>query len=170
VFPNKVCNIHWTDGTVLVSFDGAALSSGLCCRAGGSFRAHQSRTTNWFLNCGAGTNNKAELLGLWVSLSLASFWSLNHLHVLGDSKLIIDWINQVSKLNSVHLEGWKQDTRKLASKFSDIQFSHISRIHNSVDDALSKRALSAVAGRLSIYHSDYGYASQITSYNLFEGD
>jgi hypothetical protein len=109
-------------------------------------------------------------LGLWVSLSLANFWSLNHLHVLGDSKLIIDWINQVCKLNSVHLEGWKQETRKLATNFSNIQFSHISRVHNSAADALSKRALSAVVGKLSIYHSDNGLESQITSYNLFEGD
>ena len=152
----KVCDFQLTDSTILVCFDGAALSSGLCCGARGTFRAHQKRTTKWCLNCGAGTNNKAELLGLWVSLSLAKFWNLNHILVLGDSKLIIDWINQNCKLNSVHLEGWKQETLKLSNNFSDIHFSHIPRTHNRAADALSKRALSGVVGRLSVYHCDKG--------------
>jgi ribonuclease HI len=165
----KVCDYQLTEGTILICFDGAALSNGLCCGAGGTFRAHQTRTTNWYLNCGAGTNNKAELLGLWVSLTLAKIWNLNHILVLGDSKLIIDWINQTCKFNSVHLEGWKQETLKLSTNFSDIHFSHIPRTHNRAADSLSKRALSGVVGRLSVYHSDLGIESHISSYNLFEG-
>jgi hypothetical protein len=126
----KVCDFQLTEGTTLICFDGAALSNGLCCGAGGTLRATQTRTTNWFLNCGAGTNNKAELLGLWVSLTLAKFWNLNHILVLGDSKLIIDWINHSCKFNSVHLEGWKQKTLSLSTYFSDIHFSHIPRTLN----------------------------------------
>jgi len=59
-------------GSTLVCFDGAALSNGLCCGAGGTFKSHPSRITKWFLNCGAGSNTKAELMGLWASLFLAS--------------------------------------------------------------------------------------------------
>jgi ribonuclease HI len=167
---NKVVDLQWTDGTIFAFFDGAALSNGLCCGAGGTFRAHRSRTTNWFLNCGAGTNNKAELLGLWVTLLLANFWSLNHICVLGDSKLVLDWINQISELNSVHLEGWKLKTRMLAIFFSDIQFCHVPRAHNGAADALSKTALNAVVGRLTVYHCDNDIESPVSFYNLFEGD
>jgi ribonuclease HI len=127
------------EGYTLICFDGAAQQNGLCCGAGGTFKSHQSRTTNWFLNCGAGSNTKAELMGLWVSLSLATVWSLNHILVLGDSKIIIDWINHNSKLHSVHIEGWKEKTLKLSNNFSVINFRHIPRIHNTAADAFQRR-------------------------------
>jgi ribonuclease HI len=164
----KAIDFHLLDGTMLICFDGAALQSGLCCGAGGTLKKHQSRTTYWFLNCGSGSNNKEELMGLWVSLSLSFFWSLDHLCILGDLKLIIDWINQSSKLHSVQLEGWKRETRMLANKFTDIQYRHIHRVHNQVADSLSKRALNDVTGRLSVFHCANGIKSPISTYNLFE--
>jgi ribonuclease HI len=156
------------EGTTLVCFDGIAQSNGICCGAGGTFKSHPSRTTKWFLNCGAGSNTKAELMGLWASLTLASCWSLNHLLVLGDSRIIIDWINHNCKLHSVHIEGWKQKTMELFNIFTDINFHHIPRSHNTEVNALSKRALSEVVGRLSVYHCDKGIESPITFYNIFE--
>lgn len=164
----KACDHSLVAGGTLVCFNGAARSTGLCCGAGGTFKTHSSRITNWYLNCGSGSNNKAELMGLWVSLYLASCCSLSHLLVLGDSRVIIDWINHVGQLQSIHLEGWKQRTLELASQFTDAHFQHIPRYHNTEADALSKRALSAVPGRLSIYHIDNGIASSISSINLFE--
>jgi hypothetical protein len=85
--------LSWPAGHTVAFFDGAAKSSGLCCGAGGIFKMHQKRTTKWFLSCGRGSNTKAELLGLWATLLLASNWSLDHFQVIGDSKVIIDWIN-----------------------------------------------------------------------------
>jgi ribonuclease HI len=149
-------------------FYGAALSTGSCCGAGGTFKSHPQRTTKWFLNCGRGSNTKAELLGLWATLMIASCWYLNHLHVIGDSKVIIDWINNKSSLQSIHVEGWKQKTQQLALSFSDITFRHLPRSFNSEADALSKRALKQVIGRLSIFHCDRDLESLTTSYNLFE--
>jgi len=108
-------------------------------------------------------------MGLWVSLSLATFWSLNHILVLGDSRIIIDWINLHTKLHSVHIEGWKERTLKLSSNFSDIEFRHIPRSQNIAADVLSKRALCGVVGRLSVYHVDKGVESPTSYYNLFEG-
>jgi hypothetical protein len=75
----KALDFRLDEGSTLACFDGAALSNGLCCGAGGTFKTHSSRITKWFLNCGAGTNTKAELLGLWATLYLASCWSINHL-------------------------------------------------------------------------------------------
>ena len=107
-------------------------------------------------------------MGLWVSLSLDTFWSLNHILVLGDSKIIIDWINHNSKLHSVHIEGWKERTLKLSSNFSAIKFRHIPRSQNTAADVLSKKALCGVVGRLSVYHVDKGVESPTSYYNLFE--
>jgi hypothetical protein len=104
----KDIDLRLPEGHTLACFDGAALSTGLCCGAGGFFKSHQSRITKWFLNCGSGSNTKAELMGLWASLSLASSWSISHLLVRGDSSVIIDWINQKTELHSVQIEGWKK--------------------------------------------------------------
>ena len=156
------------EGHTLVCFDGAAQSDGFCCGAGGTFKNHPSRVTKWFINCGVGTNTKAELMGLWASLTLVSFWSINHLLVLGDSRVIIDWITQKCKLHSIHIEGWMQKMMELSNHFSDINFHHIPRSHNREADALSKRALKEVVGRLLVFHCDSGIESPISSINIFE--
>lgn len=82
-FIQKDIDLSLPEGFTLACFDGAALSSGRCCGAGGFFKTHKLRITKWFLNCGPGSNTKAELLGLWASLSLASSWSITHLLVRG---------------------------------------------------------------------------------------
>ena len=167
-FPHKVCDFKLVEGYTLACFDGAAMSNGLCCGAGGIFKHHPARVTKWFLNCGEGTNTKAELLGLWAPLSLAAMWSINHLLVLGDSRVIIDWIMQKCNLHSIHIEGWLHLTRNLSTHFADISFKHIPRSLNKEADALSKRALNGVVGRLSVFHSDNGIDSPISSINVFE--
>jgi ribonuclease HI len=91
------------------------------------------------MNCGAGTNTKAELMGLWASLTLASQWAIKKIQILGDSKVIIDWINQKGNLQAVNIEGWKLKTKDLVSKFEDISFQHIFREHNKEADQLSNR-------------------------------
>lgn len=167
-FTPKSCSIQLTEGYSLACFDGAATSNGHCCGAGGYFKSHQKRITNWFMNCGEGSNTKAELLGLWTALALASQWSLDYLLVLGDSRIIIDWINNKSLLHSVQIEGWKAKTKSLLKTFKHIKFQHISRNLNKEADALSKKALRGVVGRLSIYHCEDGLESPITNINLFE--
>jgi ribonuclease HI len=166
--PPRAMFLDLAEGHTLAFFDGAAQTNGARCGAGGFFKTHQSRTTYWFINCGTGSNTKAKLLGLWTTLSLAASWSLDDLYVQGDSKVIIDWITNKCKLNSIHLEGWMRLARELLQRFTNINFLHVSRTFNRIADALSKRALSEVAGRLSIYHCDSGIESHITSINIFE--
>jgi ribonuclease HI len=144
------------------------MASGGCCGARGLFKTHPSRVTFWFLNCGARTNNRVELLGLWAALYLAFVWSIIHLHVLGDSRIIIDWISQKSKLQSVHNDRWMDKILELAKTFTDVSFHHIPRSLNREADALSKRALKGVVGRLTIFHRDRGIESPSTSINVFE--
>jgi ribonuclease HI len=164
----SVCDVHCLDGYTVAYFDGAARASGDCCGAGGLYKSHSSRVTYWYLNCGAGTNNRAELLGLWAALYLASVWSISHLHVLGDSRLIIDWISQKSKLQSVHNDSWMDKSLKLVKTFSEVSFHHIPRSFNTEADVLSKRALKGAVGRLSMFHRDGGIESPSTSINVFE--
>jgi len=164
----NVYALHCLEGYTVACFDGAAMASGGCCGARGLFKTHPSRITFWFLNCGAGTNNRAELLGLWAALYLASAWSISHLYVLGDSRIIIDWISQKSKLQSVHNDNWMDKTLELAKTFTDVSFHHIPRSLNRQADALSKRALKGAVGCLTIFHRDGGIESPSTSINVFE--
>jgi hypothetical protein len=57
---------------------------------------------------------------------------------------------------------------ELAKNFKDLSFQHIYRDHNKEADALSKRALNEVEGRLSVYHWDSGKESPISFINIFE--
>jgi ribonuclease HI len=166
--PIQVCEFTQEEGFTLACFDGAAQSNGLCCGAGGTFKSHPSRVTKWFINCGAGSNTKAELMGLWATLTLATFWSINQLQILGDSRVIIDWINHKCNLNTVNIKCWKQKTLDLAKNFKDLSIHHIYRVHSKEADALSKIALSEVEGRLSVFHTDIGMESQPSCINIFE--
>jgi hypothetical protein len=87
--------------------------------------------------------------------------------VRGDSSVIIDWINKKTELHSVQIEGWKQKTLDLSERFISLNCQHFSRSFNHEADALSKRALSELAGELSIFHCDYGTESPISVINIF---
>jgi hypothetical protein len=107
--PNRACDITHTcdishrEDFTLACFDGVALSMGKCCAAGGFFKTHASRVTKWYINCRADTNTKVELMGLWATLTLASLWAIDQIQILGDSKVIIDWINQKGQLLAVNI-------------------------------------------------------------------
>jgi hypothetical protein len=90
LIPNRVCDITQTKGYTLACFDGASLSTRECCAAGCFFKTHASRITKWYINCRAGTNTKAELMGLWATLTLATIWAIEKIQILGDLKVIID--------------------------------------------------------------------------------
>jgi ribonuclease HI len=164
---NKEIDLRLPAGYTLACFDGAAQANGSCCGAGGFFRAHPERITKWILNCGPGTNTKAELLGLWVSLLLASSWNITLLLICGDSKVIIDWISRKSQLQAIHVESWKQKTLDLAKGIPNLRFQHVPRALNREADALSKKALREEVGRISIFHSDKGIDSPITQFCIF---
>jgi hypothetical protein len=96
--------LHIPVNRVVAWFDGASQSGGSLCGAGGHIKINSHSSIHWTLNCCQGSNTKAELIGAWISLYLAS----RHTYVLlllGDSKIIIDWLNgkadlQVAALNS----------------------------------------------------------------------
>jgi hypothetical protein len=52
-------------------FDGASQGNGLLNGAGDIIKTIGNSLIKWTLNCGRGTNTRAELLGMWASLILA---------------------------------------------------------------------------------------------------
>jgi hypothetical protein len=56
----------------------------------------------------------------------------------------------------------------VGKKLKDINFQHIYRDHNKEVDALSKRELNEVEGRLSVFHWDNGKESPTSFINIFE--
>jgi hypothetical protein len=78
-------------------------------------------------------------MGAWATLFLADHLSIHQLQVLGDSKVIINWLNKKSNLCVSSLDGWKQRIELLRKKFRAINFYHIYREFNKEADEQSKK-------------------------------
>jgi ribonuclease HI len=92
-------------------FDGATQENGNLSGAGGVIKINEDTSYKWIFNCGPGTNSRAELLGAWVTLTLAIRLGLDQLQVFGDSKVVIEWLNCRGNLNATALLGWKDRIR-----------------------------------------------------------
>jgi ribonuclease HI len=117
-------------GYSVAFFDGAAEAGGSRCGAGGTLKCFEAPDYRWYINCGAGTNTKAELMGAWASLTIARLLEIQHLQVMGDSKVIIDWLNSKGNLQAINIEGWKIRIREQMATFQGIKFQHIYRESN----------------------------------------
>jgi ribonuclease HI len=95
----------------------------------------------WIFNCGAGSNMKVELIGVWATLFLAKHLDIHHLQMLGDFKVVIEWMQRKGNLLATKIEGWKRRIQTLEGNFQDTLFQHIFRESNEEADNLSKRAL-----------------------------
>jgi ribonuclease HI len=138
-------------GNVVGWFDGAASSSGLNSGAGGVIKISENCSYKWFINCGPGSNTRAELLGAWALLTLANRLSIQSMHLIGDSKIIIDWMRGKGRLHVISLDCWKERVSALISSFQKITFDHVFREGNREADNLSKLALQKTPGKLTYY-------------------
>ena len=93
---------------------------------------------------------RAELLSLWGLLFVADRIGLLELKVFGDSKTIIDWINEVVVLIVLELNYWCTRTKLLCFSFESFKCQHIYREHNKIVDGLSKEALKLPIAHLSL--------------------
>jgi hypothetical protein len=69
--------------------------------------------------------------------------------LIGDSKVIIDWLNQSGSLHSTVLIAWMEQIRLLQCSFKNLIFTHASREYNGAADLLSKKALEKTTGFIS---------------------
>jgi hypothetical protein len=86
---------------------------------------------------------------------------------LGDSKVIIDWLNQKGKTNSIEIEGWKRKTKVLSTSFQEMSYQHIYKKYNKKVDHLSKQALLGPTSRLTFYKWENGKAGPLFHLKLF---
>ena len=135
-------------GIVIAWFDGAAQQGGNLCGAGGKILLNFHSIIHWTLNCGQGTNTKEELMEAWASLISAQRLDINEMWLLGDSKVIIDWLNEKADLQAATLECWKERTIKASRHIKSLSFSHIYREDNRDVDTSSKQGLSMPLGHL----------------------
>ena len=88
-----------------------------------------------------GTNNEAEYTGLVSGLEMASLLKIENLVVKGDSKLVINQVQNKWKVNAENLKPFHQKVRKLMKKFSKIEFQYIPRLQNKEADALANMGM-----------------------------
>jgi hypothetical protein len=96
---------HIPEGLPTGWFDGAMQSNGLQSGAGDLLWTSKNSHYRWTFNCGPGTNTRAELLGIWATLHLASRLNIKALQIFGDSRIVIDWLNNKRKLQVTSLLG-----------------------------------------------------------------
>jgi ribonuclease HI len=137
------------------------------CGDGGVIKQPDQEVIKWHINCGMDTNTKDELFGAWMTLTLAKLWDITRLQVMGDSKVIIDWLNQKANLHAIDIEGWKRRTKTMIAKFQEISFLHIFRDYNKEVDLLSKQWLLEQKGILTYYSVDDGRTGPIAHLKLF---
>jgi ribonuclease HI len=142
--------------TSLAWFDGAAQRDDNLCGAGGVIKTIDSRVIRWIYNCGRGTNTREKLMGAWATLMLADYLSLHRIQVMGDSRVVIDWLLNKGRLQVCAVEGWKSRIKVLIKRFQSISFQHIYRSYNIEADILSKQAFDEPEGKISYYHWSNG--------------
>jgi len=143
--------ITYKRDSALAWFDGATQKDGSLCGAGGVIKTLEALVFKWTFNCDRGTNTKDELLGAWAIVLLVNSLSISNIHVLGDLKVVIDWLLNKGSLQVSAVEGWKNRIKALSKYFLSINYQHIFRNFNVEEDKLSKMALEETEGIL-FYH------------------
>jgi ribonuclease HI len=155
------------EGTPVGWFDGVASSSGLQSGVGGILKISDNTLYKWTFNTGPGSNNRAELLGVWETLLLATRLHISELQVVGDSKIIIDWCKGKGRLQIISLDCWKIKIKELSTHFRAITFTHTYREFNKEADDLSKKALKEQIGKIYFTQWEEGYKGPTRCLKIF---
>jgi ribonuclease HI len=82
----------------LAWFDGEVQRDGSWSGVGGIIKTKNDTVIKWTFNCGRETNTRAELLGAWAMLLIADHLLIPCIHVMGDSKVVIEWLIDKGRL------------------------------------------------------------------------
>ena len=80
------------------------------------------------MGVGEGTNIKVELLALWGLFHFVHLFQEEKLHIMGDSQIIVEWVNYNCNLHVFSLEPWLKRFKRRFSIFKD--FSYLQRIQS----------------------------------------
>jgi ribonuclease HI len=72
--------------------------------AGGILYCSESTFWKYKTGLGRSTNNRAEVIALKLILMLAVKKRIQKLQVMGNSKVVIDWITGISAMRNFHLK------------------------------------------------------------------
>jgi len=118
-----------------ISFDGA--SKGNLGEAGGGGIISNpigNIILRYAWGLGIDSNNKAKALALWQGLTQALILNLQDLIVVGDSKIIIQALNQNTRVANGQLQHVIDKINLLWRQFHSIQLFHILRGNNTQAD------------------------------------
>jgi hypothetical protein len=88
-------------------------------------------------------------MGAWATLVLAVRFSVYNIQVMGDSKIVIDWLRRKGDLTVANLDAWKERIVEFYHLFRSITFPYIYREANYEADSQSKKALHSYRQRIS---------------------
>ena len=151
--PQSSTRIIWRpliDNLILVGyFDGSAQEDGCKCGAGATMHIDKDQFFQAKQNYGRGTNNRGELLALWMLLWITQLYTITNLQVLWDSRAIIDWETNKHCLQSLVLEPYKNKVKELLVGFLQVDM-HTWREFNQDANLLSKQTLQLEEGKISL--------------------
>lgn len=88
-----------------------------------------------------GTNNFEELITLGHLLHFSLGYNCMNLNIYGDSKVIVNWFNNIIVCHSHTLSNILDEMNIFKAQFNIISCNHIYRKHNSSVGRLSKEAM-----------------------------
>jgi ribonuclease HI len=102
---------------------------------GGVISIPGGRTKTFFSwSLGIQSNNLAEAYGLFQGMEIAKLLNIHNLVMIGDSLIIIRYMQQGTNSFEARLSVVLDRTRHLSSSFSYLRFYHILRDNNSEAD------------------------------------
>ena len=122
-------------------FDKVAQGEPTVCGAGAVLYLTKDHFFQLKWGLGEGTNNKVELLALYMLLIFAHEKEIQVIQIFGDSMLVTNWINNAQQCHNIHLTPILEEVSQLKSTFNLITFNHIYREQNTETDWCSKEAV-----------------------------
>ena len=132
-------------------FDGSSLGNPKVCVAGGILFLTADHYITFKAGLGVGTNNFAELFALKLLISLALKKQIKHIHIFGDSMLVINWISGKFRVHNVQLAQFLQEVIRLVDFFDEVVFKHVFREINTCADQLANEGGKVQSGYWFIY-------------------
>ncbi|CAD8059751.1 unnamed protein product [Paramecium sonneborni] len=129
-----------TESLYSLYFDGASKSNPGPAGAGVALFDNLNQIKEISQPLGKQTNNSAEFFALFIGVRYALNLGINHLVCFGDSKLIIDGMNNKITFQQPHLGYFQQAISKYTQLFKKVRFIHILRNQNKIADNLASKA------------------------------
>ena len=111
---------------------------------------------------GTETNNMAEALALWQGLIQAKNMGINDLIVFGDSRIIIQALNQSSRISNLQLRQTLNRIQRTILTFKQVEIYHILRKLNSAPDIAANEGVLLSKGELLTNHGRNRVELQVT--------